>query len=86
MQTLNQGNNEQISRGLIETPDVDVDLDDFDDDDLIAHLQGKGISGIPGDLHEQRQAMLRALWDNDEPKAIELLKTYLCDCMGRATI
>jgi len=66
--------------------EVDVDLDDFDVDDLIAHLQGKGITHIPNDLYEQRQAMMRALWDNDEAKAIELLKTYLCDCLGRATI
>lgn len=65
--------------------DVDVDLDDFDDEDLIAHLQQKGISP-PADMHDQRQAMLRALWENNESKAIDLLKTYLCDCLGRATI
>jgi len=66
--------------------EVDIDLDDFDDDDLIEHLQSKGFSNLPNDLHDQRQAMLRALWDNDEAKAIELLKSYLCDCLGRATI
>lgn len=66
--------------------DVEVDLDDFDDDDLIAHLHGKGISGIPVDLNDQRQAMLLALWANDNDQAIELLKTYLCDCLGRATV
>lgn len=66
--------------------DVDVDLDDFDDDDLIAHLQGRGVNNIPGNLNHQRQAMLKALWDSDESKAVELLKTYLCDCLGRATI
>lgn len=66
--------------------EVDVDLEDFDEDDLIAHLQGRGITNIPGNLHDQRQAMLRALWANDETQAIELLKTYLCDCLGRAAI
>lgn len=66
--------------------EVDVDLDDFDDDDLIEHLQGRGFNDLPGDLNDQRQAMLRALWDNDEAKAVNLLKTYLCDCLGRASI
>lgn len=66
--------------------EVDVDLNDFDTDDLIEHLQGLGFTDIPGDLNDQRQAMLRALWDNDESKAIDLLKDYLCDCLGRATI
>lgn len=66
--------------------EVEVDLDDFDDDDLIEHLQGRGVGNIPGNLHEQHQSMLRALWANDEAQAIELLKTYLCDCLGRATI
>lgn len=67
--------------------DVDVDLSDFDSDDLIAELEDRGVdSGIPNDLTKQRQSMLRALWDDDEAKAIELLKTYLCDCLGRATI
>lgn len=67
--------------------DVDVDLSDFDSDDLIAELEERGVdSGIPNDLTEQRQAMLRALWANDEARTIELLKTYLCDCLGRATI
>jgi hypothetical protein len=66
--------------------EVEVDLDDFEDDELIDALNERGIDYAPHNLNEQRQAMLRALWDNDEPRAIELLKTYLCDCLGRATI
>lgn len=72
--------------------EVEVDLDDIDTDDLISELKnrsvGPDLAGIasPDDLQIQRQAMLRALWANDEAKAIDLLKTYLCDCLGRATI
>lgn len=66
--------------------DVDVSLDDFDDDEIIEHLQKRGFKDIPYDLSDQRQAMLMALWDNNDTKAIELLKTYLCDCLGRAGI
>ena len=66
--------------------DVEIDLGDFDEAELIEHLRGRGITGLPNDLHEQRQAMLQALWNNDEARAIDLLKTYLCDCLGRATI
>lgn len=66
--------------------DVDVDLGDLDDDTLIEELQSRGIDWYVADLNGQRQAMLRALWDGNEAKAVEILKTYLCDCLGRACI
>ncbi|SOE48068.1 hypothetical protein [Orrella dioscoreae] len=71
--------------------DVDVDLADIDEDDLIEELEKRRVNPITAgargdDLNDQRQAMLRALWDRDDAKAVELLKTYLCDCLGRAAI
>ena len=66
--------------------DVEVDLDEFETDELIEELQSRGITDVPTDLNIQRQAMLKALWDKDEAKAIDLLKTYLCDCLGRVTV
>ena len=66
--------------------DIEVDAEDLDTDDLLAELQNRGISGSPEHLYQQRQAMLMALWANDNDRAIELLKNYLCDCLGRAAV
>lgn len=69
------------------TVTVDVDLDQFDDDDILDEAESRGLMGGASDgLSAQREAMLRALWDHDDSKAIELLKTYLCDVLGRAAI
>ena len=70
------------------TVEVEIDLSDFDDDELIEEIESRSLIGsiVPTNLNEQRQAMLRALWDGDEARVIELLKTYLCDCMGRSAI
>jgi hypothetical protein len=67
--------------------EVDADLKDFESEELVDELKRRGVdSGMPGDLPQQREAMLRALWDHDEKRVIELLKTYLCDVLGRAAI
>lgn len=66
--------------------EVEVDLNEFSDDDLIAHLEGRwSCQGIMR-ATEKREAMLRALWAKDDAKAIEILKDYLCDFLGRAAI
>lgn len=72
--------------------EVDVDLSEFDTDELMAELEERGFDtkgnkiSLPDDLFEQRMAMMRALWEKNDAKVIELLKTYLCDCLGRAAI
>ncbi len=72
------------------TVDVDVELNVFDTQDLIDELERRGKQPsefLPRTgLDTQRQAMLRSLWAGDDAKTIELLKNYLCDCLGRATI
>lgn len=67
--------------------DVEVDLGDFDAQDILQEATARGLIGVSADgLGAQREAMLRALWDHDEKHVIELLKTYLCDVLGRAAI
>lgn len=67
--------------------DVDVEMGDFTNDDILEEAESRGLIGTKGsDLGRQREAMLRALWDHDQAKVIELLKTYLCDVLGRAAI
>ncbi|MCO7641906.1 hypothetical protein NJI34_34620 [Pseudomonas sp. S 311-6] len=72
--------------------EVDVDLSEFDTDELVAELEERGFNtqgnkiALPDDLFEQRMAMMRALWEKNDVKVIELLKTYLCDCLGRACV
>lgn len=64
--------------------EVDVDLSEFDTDELVAELEERGFDtkgnkiALPDDLFEQRMAMMRALWEKNDAKVIELLKTYLC--------
>lgn len=76
---------------IVTTVEVEVEIDEIlaglSDDDLMDEVESRGLIGcsLQG-LGAQRQAMLHALWDNDEAKTIELLKTYLCDILGRAAI
>ncbi|AZY48832.1 hypothetical protein [Bordetella avium] len=67
---------------------VEISLDEFDDEEIIGEAEIRGLVGdtLGARLGAQRQEMLRALWNHDDAKAVELLKTYLCDCLGRATI
>lgn len=58
--------------------DVDVDLSDIDTDDLITELRSRGYEDPAG-----LQGMFRALSLGDEKTALELLRTYLCDALGR---
>lgn len=71
---------------------VDIDLGDLDTADLVAEIGRRGYNtagnqiALPDELAGQRTAMLRALWANEEAKVIDLLRTYLCDCLGRACV
>ncbi len=71
---------------IFKTVEVEIDLDEFDTEELMTELAERGAIGGSSELGSQREAMLRALWDNDEAKAIGILKQYLCDCLGRAAI
>lgn len=64
--------------------DVDLDLDDIPDADMVAHLESNGYRVI--DMSESispHQEMFRALSMGDKDKAIDLLRDYLCDELGR---
>ncbi|MGO3892423.1 MAG: hypothetical protein ACTJHW_15740 [Paenalcaligenes sp.] len=64
--------------------EVDVDLDDIPDADIVAHLERNGYRVI--DMSESsspHQEMFRALSMGDKDKAIDLLRDYLCDELGR---
>lgn len=65
------------------TVDVDVDLSDFDTDDLIAELESRGAEAPWASDPEALQKMFRALSLGDEKTALNLLRDYLCDALGR---
>lgn len=69
--------------------DVEVDLSDFDTDELLVELRDRDVTGqvVNADaLGSMRQDMLRALWDKDEPRALSILRDYLCEVLNRATV
>lgn len=61
--------------------DVDVELSDIDTSDLISELESRGVEGV--DHVPALQAMFQALSLGQEDEALKLLRTYLCDCLGR---
>lgn len=61
--------------------DVDVELSDIDTSDLISELGSRGVEGV--DYAPALQAMFQALSLGQEDGALKLLRTYLCDCLGR---
>ncbi|MGN6023399.1 hypothetical protein ACP6NF_03295 [Alcaligenes faecalis] len=67
------------------TVDVDIDLGEFDTDDLIAELESRGeyLEDNPNGHGPALQAMFQALSLGQEDEALKLLRTYLCDCLGR---
>lgn len=65
---------------------VEVDLDDIETDDLEAELESRGRSFDDGESFDHGpalQAMFTALSLGQEDEALKLLRTYLCDCLGR---
>ena len=65
--------------------DVDIELDEIDTADLIEELESRGryINDDAVDHGPALQAMFTALALNNEQEALRLLRTYLCDCLGR---
>lgn len=64
---------------------VDVDLGEIDTDDLIDELESRGehLEDNPGGHGPALQAMFTAMSLGREQEALGLLRTYLCDCLGR---
>ncbi len=63
--------------------EVDVDLSDFDTDDLADELDSrlKGGSGIPGD--DALNEIYYAFKFGQEARAVELTRAYVCDALGK---
>lgn len=86
----------EFGRGMRRTVsvnvDVDVNLSDIGTDDLVEELerrQGKGsvpFQGLAVDHSDAHQLMFEALRVRDDARALDLLRNYLCDCLGRATV
>ena len=62
--------------------DVDVDLADIDTDDLLAEMEGRDCK-VPSHNPNALQNMFRALSLGDEKAALNMLRDYLCDALGR---
>jgi hypothetical protein len=58
--------------------DIDDVIGDIDTDDLVEELKRR--RDVPED---PLQDMFRALSFGNEKQALDLLRTYLCDCLGR---
>lgn len=66
------------------TLDVDVDLSEIDTQDLVAEMDRRRTSPNGIVNHSPAlQAMFTALTLGQEQEALKLLRTYLCDCLGR---
>lgn len=67
------------------TVDVDVDLSDFDDDDI--HDEFVSRFGSSDDFSNENndalQGMFISLSHGKEQEALDKLRTFLCDCLGR---
>lgn len=66
------------------TLDVDVDLSEIDTEDLVGELERRRTA--PNEVIDHSpalQAMFTALALGREEEALHLLRTYLCDCLGR---
>ena len=65
------------------TVSVYIDLNDIDTDELIDHLKRTHTVIGHEDSVGPHQDMFRALSLGDEKQALDLLRNYLCDCLGR---
>lgn len=64
--------------------DVDIDMSEFETDELVAELDRRRKSPTDEVDHGPAlQAMFTALSLGQEDEALKLLRTYLCDCLGR---
>ena len=65
------------------TVSVYIDLDDIDTNDLVEHLKQSHTVISHEESVGPHQDMFRALSLGEEKKALDLLRNYLCDCLGR---
>lgn len=64
--------------------DVDIDMSEFETDELVAELDRRCKSPTDEVDHGPAlQAMFTALSLGQEDEALKLLRSYLCDCLGR---
>jgi hypothetical protein len=64
------------------TTDVEVDLSDFDDDDIAEEYESRGLGG-EGAVRDTIQEMFYAFKLGKEDRAIELARQIAQDAMGR---
>ena len=65
------------------TVTVEVDLSDFDDDELLAELHDRGLLDLADEQLEEINAMYYALKFGKDDIAMKLLRTFVCDLTGR---
>lgn len=67
------------------TVDVDVDISDFDDD--VIHDEFRSRFALAEDFTDQHnealQGMFISLSHGREQEALDKLRVFLCDCLGR---
>ncbi len=63
-------------------PYIDVDLSDFDTDELVEELELRGQEAPLADI-EQLRAIFTAMQLNKQEEAWNLMRTYVCDKTGR---
>jgi hypothetical protein len=66
------------------TVDVEIDLGDFDDDDLIDELESRGqsVAGTLGDGAASLQEIYYALKFGLNERALELMRRHISDQLG----
>lgn len=68
-------------RTIYRDVEVEFDLDEFDDEDLIAELESRNVH--PPTVSVSIQEIYDALAARNEPRALELMRTYVMDHTGR---
>lgn len=67
------------------TVDVDVEMDDFSDDDLLDEIASRGLEEVPslksGNAHPVHEIYYAFKFGLDE-KATELARKYVCEVLG----
>jgi hypothetical protein len=67
-------------------PYVEVNLDEFDIEDVVEHVEARGFKVIEGSATEDN-AELERIWAamrlGQNEQAMELMQLYVCDKLGR---
>jgi hypothetical protein len=64
------------------TVDVDVDLDDFSDDDIAEEYESRGL-GAGGDLSELLNELFYAFYFGKDDRAMQIARRLAQDATGR---